>query len=174
MGLQQKLWGKIPVGKKSKGLKIFSAFIKRIIHNIARNWVLLPSWRCFLNRLRGVKIGRNVFIGTGVFIDDADPTLVTIEDDVTIIAQTSIIGHAYYPSHFQEILKNSSLKEGVIIKKGAYIGLGSLILQGVTIGEYSIIGAGSVVNKDIPPYSVAVGIPAKVIKIIDKNQLKLN
>ncbi len=168
MSLQQKLWGSIPVGEKSKGGKIFAAYGKRIIHGIARNWVLLPAWRSSLNRLRGVVIGKNVFMGINVFIDDADPSLVEIEDDVTIIAQSTILGHAYYPNHFKNVLANSSKKEGTVIKKGAYIGMRSLILPGVTIGEYAIIGAGSVVNKDIPPYSIAVGVPAKVIKQYDK------
>jgi acetyltransferase-like isoleucine patch superfamily enzyme len=173
MSIQQRLWGSIPVGKKSKGVKIFGAYFRRIIHGIARNWVLLPSWRCSLNRLRGVKIGKNVFMGIDVFIDDADPSLVTIEDDVTIIGRTSIIGHAYYPEHFSKVLNEAGKREGTIIKKGAYIGLGSIILPGIIIGEYSIIGAGSVVNKDIEAYSIAVGVPAKVIKSISPEDIIL-
>ena len=50
------------------------------------------------------------------------------------------------------------------LKDGAHIGIGAIIMPGVTIGEGAIIGAGSVVTKDIPPYCVAVGAPAKVIK----------
>ena len=53
------------------------------------------------------------------------------------------------------------------IKKGAFIGASSIILKGVTIGERSIIGAGSVVTQDIPDYCVAIGNPARVIKKID-------
>jgi acetyltransferase-like isoleucine patch superfamily enzyme len=56
-------------------------------------------------------------------------------------------------------------KEGkVTIHDGAHIGIGAIIMPGVTIGEGAIIGAGSVVTRDIPPYCVAVGSPAKVIK----------
>lgn len=56
-------------------------------------------------------------------------------------------------------------KEGrVVIKDGAHIGIGAIIMPGVTIGEGAIIGAGSVVTHDIPPYCVAVGSPAKVIR----------
>ncbi|MFA5010580.1 MAG: acyltransferase [Ignavibacteria bacterium] len=56
-------------------------------------------------------------------------------------------------------------KEGkVIIKDGAHIGIGAIIMPGVTIGEGAIVGANAVVNKDVPPYSLAVGVPAKVIK----------
>ncbi len=174
MGIQQKSWGTIPVGPKSKGIKIFGAYFRRVLHNIARNYVLLPSWRSWLNRKRGVDIGRNVFWGSDVFIDDADPSLVKIEDNVTILGRSTILGHAYYPKHFSKVLSSTSKKEGTIIKKGSYVGMGCIILPGITIGEYTIIGAGSVVTKDIPPYSLAVGVPAKVIKNISKEDLILN
>jgi acetyltransferase-like isoleucine patch superfamily enzyme len=52
----------------------------------------------------------------------------------------------------------------VVIKDGCYIGINSVIVGNVTIGTHAVIGANSVVTKDIPDYSVAVGIPAKVIK----------
>ena len=60
-------------------------------------------------------------------------------------------------------------KEGkVIIKDGAHIGIGSIIMPGVTIGKGAVIGAGAVVTKDIPDYCLAVGVPAKVIKEFGK------
>ena len=52
----------------------------------------------------------------------------------------------------------------VTIKDGAHIGIGAIIMPGVTIGEGAVIGAGAIVTSDIPPYSLAVGIPARVIK----------
>jgi acetyltransferase-like isoleucine patch superfamily enzyme len=52
----------------------------------------------------------------------------------------------------------------ITIKDGVWVGFGTLILPGVTIGEKAIIGAGSVVTKDIPAYTIAVGIPCKPIK----------
>ena len=169
--LQQKLWGKIPIGEKSKGWRIVPAFLKRVIHAFARYTPLLPSWRASLHRWRGVKVGKNSFIGVEVFIDDADPSLVEIQDDVTIIAQTTILGHAYYPMHFAQILESASKKEGVLIKQGAYIGLRTVILPGVTIGEYSIVGAGSLVTKDVPAYSMVLGVPARVVRSFSQNEL---
>jgi len=53
---------------------------------------------------------------------------------------------------------------GIIIEDDVWLGVGSTVLDGVTIGKGSVIGAGAVVTKDIPPYSIAVGVPAKVIK----------
>ena len=52
----------------------------------------------------------------------------------------------------------------IVIEDGAHIGIGSIIMPGVTIGKGAVIGAGAVVTQDIPPYCVAVGVPAKVIK----------
>lgn len=49
---------------------------------------------------------------------------------------------------------------------GAHIGIGAIIMPGVTIGEGAVVGAGAVVTKDVPPYSIAVGVPAKVIRFL--------
>ncbi|MCT7525393.1 hypothetical protein N5T77_10065 [Aliarcobacter cryaerophilus] len=65
-----------------------------------------------------------------------------------------LIEQGYYPS------------QTVVIKEGAWIGANSIILPGVTIGKNSVIGAGSIVTKSIPDFSVAVGNPAKIIKKI--------
>jgi acetyltransferase-like isoleucine patch superfamily enzyme len=56
----------------------------------------------------------------------------------------------------------------VVIGKGVWIGANATILPGVQIGDHSVIGAGAVVTKDVAPYSVAVGVPARVIRQIDK------
>lgn len=57
-------------------------------------------------------------------------------------------------------------KKGVIIKNNAWIGTGAIIMPNITVGEFSIIGAGSVVTKDVPPYTVVAGVPAKVIRTL--------
>jgi acetyltransferase-like isoleucine patch superfamily enzyme len=136
--------------------------IRRYNNWFARSVPMTPGMRVKLQRLRGVKIGKNVFIGINVFFDDARPQLITIEDNVTILVGTTILAHVYPPIHFQKVIQER--EEGVILKKYCYIGANSLILPGVTIGEFSIIGAGSVVTKSIPAYSMAYGIPAKVIR----------
>jgi acetyltransferase-like isoleucine patch superfamily enzyme len=63
------------------------------------------------------------------------------------------------------IINQGATRQGVSIRNGVWIGAGAIILDGVTIGENAIIAAGSVVNKDIPPYAIAGGVPAKVIKM---------
>jgi acetyltransferase-like isoleucine patch superfamily enzyme len=101
-----------------------------------------------------------------VFIDDAVPSSVIIEDDVTLIAQTTILGHTYYPGHFHKLLGDESTRTGMrtVIRRGAYLGLRSTVLAGVTVGEYAIVGAGSVVTADVPPYTMVVGVPARVVR----------
>ena len=64
------------------------------------------------------------------------------------------------------------LTDEVIIKKNAYIGAGAIILPGVTIGESSIVAAGAVVTKDVPPRTIVTGIPAKVVGSIDEKLKK--
>lgn len=60
----------------------------------------------------------------------------------------------------------------VTVKKNAWIGMNVTICPGVTIGEYSVVAAGAVVTKDVPPYAVVGGVPAKVIKYLDPNEQK--
>ena len=62
----------------------------------------------------------------------------------------------------------------VIIKDGAHIGIGAILMPGVTIGKGAVIGAGAVVTKDIPDYSVAIGVPARVIKSFNNETKPLN
>lgn len=60
----------------------------------------------------------------------------------------------------------------VLIREYAWVGAGATILPGVSIGRHAIVGAGSVVTKDVPDYAVAVGNPAKVIKMLDKEKFQ--
>jgi acetyltransferase-like isoleucine patch superfamily enzyme len=162
----EKLWGNIPVSPETGGARVFGAVGKRWLHVVARYAPLPPAARASLHRRRGVSVGRRVFIGTEVFIDDAAPSSVTIEDDVTVIAQTTILGHTYYPRHFHRLLGDESTRADLrtTIRRGAYLGLRSTILAGVTVGEYAIVAAGAVVVEDVPPYTTVAGVPARVIR----------
>ena len=162
----EKLWGNIPVSPDTQGVRVVGALGRRWLHVVARYAPLPPSTRAALHRRRGVHVGRRVFIGTEVFIDDAVPSSVTLEDDVTVIAQTTILGHTYYPRHFHRLLGDEETRAGLrtAIARGAYLGLRSTILAGVTVGEYAIVGAGSVVTEDVPPYTMVAGVPARVIR----------
>lgn len=122
--------------------------------------------RVFANKMRGVKIGKNVFIDAMVHIDTAVPHLVTIEDNVKLSVGVKIFAHN---SVFQDINpQDPIILSPVLIKKKAQIAPNVVILDGVTIGESSIVGACALVNKDIPDKTIAVGIPARPIKDYDE------
>ncbi len=90
---------------------------------------------------------------------------ITIGRRVRIAAHTSIIAFNHNFSETElDIHRQGYNTKGVVIEDNVWIGTGVRILDGVTIGQGSIVGAGSVVTKDIPENSVAVGVPAKVIK----------
>ena len=121
----------------------------------------------FLHRLRGVKIGRKSKINRTVQIDDSMPYLVEIGDYVWITSGVMILCHERNLANYGigQYAMDCPMKSGkVTIKDGAHIGIGAIIMPGVRIGKGAIIGAGAVVTSDIPDYSIAVGIPAKVIK----------
>ena len=112
---------------------------------------------------KNVKIGNGVTVMNGALMMAAGG--ITIEDKVMIAANVQLISNNHDP-YIREILTCKP----ILIKYGAWVGAGATILPGVTVGKYAIIGANSVVNKDIPDYAVAVGSPAKVIKYLDKEK----
>lgn len=125
----------------------------------------------FLHKLRGVHIGKQTHIARGVILDDRNPELIFIGSGVAITSGVMILCHQRDLSSFKPGMyaMHCPFKEGkVIVGDGAHIGIGAIIMPGVTIGTGAIIGAGAVVTRDIPPYSVAVGVPAKVIKELGK------
>jgi acetyltransferase-like isoleucine patch superfamily enzyme len=127
----------------------------------------LAAW---LHQVRGVRIQHpmRVRISANVIIDTVYPELVEIEDDVFITRGVVIVAH-FEPTPFLRQFIPKTEFGRVRIERGVYLGVNAIILPGVTVGEGSIIGSGSIVTKDIPPYSVAVGNPARVIrKVTDR------
>ena len=106
----------------------------------------------------GCVIGNNIKIHCGVYIAQ----YTVIEDDV-FMAPGVMVANDIHPgcSYSAQCMK------GPIIKKGAQIGVNVTLLPFVTIGEYSVIGGGSVVTEDVPPRSVAYGNPARAVRSID-------
>ena len=147
----------------------YSLTLKGILHVLAMNsphdFLTIP-----LYRLRGTRIGKNVGIAQGVFIEESRPHLVTIEDGVNIGPKAIIVAH---DSSYHCVDPSVPIKFGeVTIKKNAYIGAGAIILPGVRIGESSIVAAGAVVTRDVLPRKIVAGVPAKVVGSIDEKLKK--
>lgn len=111
-----------------------------------------------------IRIGNNVHFGAYDRI--ASAYSVTIEDDVLFAAFVHITDHSHgYEDINEPIWKQHIIHKGpVVIKKGSWLAFGCHVLSGVTIGEHSVVAANSVVTKDVPPYSIVAGNPAKVVK----------
>jgi len=92
---------------------------------------------------------------------------ITLEEAAGLAAGVMIISHNNYINPVLEERMNRSIGvKDVLTKKGASIKAGAIILMGVTVGEYSVVGAGSVVNSDVPDNCLAAGAPARVIREI--------
>lgn len=99
----------------------------------------------------GVRIEDNVFIGHGVmFINDTYPRAITAEGSMQTKADWTV--------------------ERTVIKKGASVGTGATILSNISIGENAIVGAGSVVTKDVPPNAIVAGNPARILRYIEEGE----
>jgi acetyltransferase-like isoleucine patch superfamily enzyme len=108
------------------------------------------------------RIGKNVFINHDcTFLDIGG---ITIEDDVLIGPRVSLITESH---PINPVDRKSLVVKPVVIKRNAWIGIGAIILPGVTVGENAVVAAGAVVSKDVPANSIVGGVPAKVIKNID-------
>lgn len=123
----------------------------------------------FVEIRKRVKVGDRVKIQAFAFI----PEGVTIEDEV-FIGPSVIFTNDQYPRATNQ---DGSLKKGkdweqipTLVKKGASIGANATILCGLTIGQHAIVGAGSVVTKNVLPWTIVTGNPAKVLRKINKNE----
>jgi maltose O-acetyltransferase len=113
---------------------------------------------------RGLRLGRNVYIGRSTVFDGGFLWLISVGDDTTISARVEILAHdASTRRHL-----GYSIVAPVTIGSRVYIGVGAIILPGVTIGDGAIVGAGSVVRHDVPEGTLAVGVPAKVVGTVEE------
>ena len=106
-------------------------------------------------------VGPNVTIGSGVKVQNNISIYegVEVEDDV-FLGPSMVFTNVINPRAF--IQRKDEFKR-TLLKKGCSVGANATIVCGVTIGEYALIGAGAVINKDVKPYALMVGVPAKQI-----------
>jgi acetyltransferase-like isoleucine patch superfamily enzyme len=137
--------------------------LEELLGSIGENVTIEAGFRC--------DYGKNISIGDNVFINfnfvALDCNKITIGNDVMIAPNVGIYTatHTVSPDIRKQLLE---FAKPITICNGVWIGGGVSILPGVTIGENSVIGAGSVVTKDIPPNVVAYGNPCKVVKNINE------
>ena len=134
--------------------------INKIIRRLVRTFFSGQSYAKYI----GVKVGNNCRLLKCSF--STEPYLITMGNHVSA-TETRFVTHGGGVWVFREKYPDIDIIGTITIGNNVYIGMGVIVLPNVTIGNNVIIGAGSIVTKDIPDNSVAIGIPAKVIKSID-------
>ena len=142
--------------KTKRGLGRAKDLFRKILNLVTRNFVMNYRLRNKLYRGLGVKVGKEVFIAREVLIDDNFPELLTLEDGVVLSWRVVVLMH--------DTSRHPHIVAPVTIKRKALVGVGAIIMPGIIIGEYAQVGSGAVVTKDVEPYTVVAGVPAKKIK----------
>jgi len=147
------------------GLKFFKNWV---LERLASNFPI-PSWRVRFHRMRGINIGKNVYIGYDVIFDRIHPNYITIGDYAEIGDRCIISAHSRGSLPLRDMYPRSV--QPVKIGSGVWMAPGCIVIQGVEIGENSVIGTGAVVTKSVPANCMAAGVPAKVVREIDRQQV---
>ena len=116
---------------------------------------------------KGVSLGQNVFVGNKVVIGDQCKVQnnVSVYDNVTLeegvfCGPSMVFTNVYNP---RSLIERKSEYRDTLVKRGATLGANCTIVCGTTIGEFAFVGAGAVINKDVKPYALMVGVPARQV-----------
>ena len=116
---------------------------------------------------KGVSLGQNVFVGNKVVIGDKCKVQnnVSVYDNVTLeegvfCGPSMVFTNVYNP---RSLIERKSEYRDTLVKRGATLGANCTIVCGVTVGEFAFVGAGAVINKNVPPYALMVGVPARQV-----------
>lgn len=138
---------------------LVSNLLSRILGKLAFIAPGGDSSRPWLHKLRGVKVGHNVWIAQMVYIDELHPGDVEIGDHCTIGYRSSIFTHFYWGR------RRATSSGKVIIEKDVFVGPHCVILPNVRIGEGAVIRAGTVVSRNVPPHAIWGLPPAELVGI---------
>ena len=140
--------------------EIRAVFSDLIGHKVDESFSLIPPF--YTAGGENIRVGRNVFINQNCTMYDLGG--IDIADDVMIGPNVSIItaGHPLAPSQ----RRTSVIGRPIVIERNVWIAANAIIIGGVTVGENSVVAAGSVVTRDVPPNTLVGGNPARVIRSI--------
>ncbi len=141
--------------------RLWKSFLNRVIQIVVQVAPGERNFRPFLHRMRGVKIGKNCGIARDAIIETAYPNLVSIGDGSYIGIGVIITAHFRDEPSMEDRFKKETVS--VNIEKDVLIGPGSIIMPHLTIGEGSVISAGSVVTRSVPAKMLMQGNPAEPV-----------
>jgi len=140
----------------------------RILHTIARMGPGSQSLRPFLHRLRGVKVGKGVFIGDDVYVDNEYPECVEIHDNVSISMKAVLIAHTRGPGR-------------IVLEKESFIGPSAVLCcyagREIRIGAGAVVAVGAIVTRSVPARTLFAPQPSRAVAKLQKpltNQISIN
>lgn len=163
-------------------IKLLKAFINTpIVNRFSKTWYkalgvkgvnyMISSKITIVGSYANLELGEYAEINTGCFLLSKDK--IVIGENSTLAYQATILTSSNPNGPHNKLVKlYPKITKPVIIGDNSWIGAKATILPGVTIGDFCVVAAGSVVNKDVADYTVVAGIPAKVIKHLNPNDLK--
>lgn len=145
----------LPTVLSSRAMKIYFKLVDLI--RVVRVWYY---------RFRGITVGKNTLISFGAWIDTQPRAKVIIGNRCVISNGSKILAHDWAKAKMG-LLGKIDHYTTTTIEDFVFIGMNSIILSGIRVGQGAIVGAGAVVTRDVPPYSLVVGNPARVIRTYD-------
>lgn len=164
--------------KEQRNINLMSKILRKLCRSVSKS-IFPNSLRIFLLRKAGIKIGEDVVINEGFTLacDMGYEENLIIEDRAAFGGNVTAIITSHPNFSKLKYLKNTypsiEVKGKICIKHDAWIGAGAIILPNLVIGEYSIVGAGSVVTEDVEPFTIVAGVPAKVIKRLSEEDIRI-
>lgn len=150
-----------------------------LLKYVMDSWLLSPilprKVRPWVLKKIGCHVGKDIFVGGGLKIDSGHADLIQVDDHAHIAGGVRLLCHQRDLSDYcvgDDYAKLGYTLKGIHLCKGSLVGMETMVMPGVTIGEGAIVGAGSFVIKDVPAWTVAVGRPAKVVRKIPERKIE--